>query len=238
MKPKYAKYLMERTKQDYEKIAEDYSLKRRFTWPGLEKVNAYVKDGDRILDWGCGHGRLLLVLKNKKIKYIGADFSSKILKIAKKNFPKYEFRLLNELSLPFSDNFFNVICSIAAFHHIPSYEFRIKLLKEFNRALKKGGFLILTSWYFYKSKKKILFKHIFKWLVNKLLGKRSELDFGDVFVPWKNSKREIIANRYFHAFTKRSLAKLVKETGFKIKEIKIIQRTKGRNNIFIVATKL
>lgn len=226
MNPAYAKYLIEKTKQHYEKIAEDYSLKRQFTWPGLEKVNIYVKNGDRVLDWGCGHGRLLLVLKNKKIKYIGTDFSSKILKIAKRNFPEYEFRLLDELSLPFSDDFFNVICCIAAFHHIPSYELRIKLLKEFNRTLKKGGFLILTSWYFYKGKKRILFKNLFRWLLNK-----------DVFIPWKNSKGEVIANRYFHVFTKRSLAKLVKRAGFEIKEIKILERTKGRNNIFIVATK-
>lgn len=226
MKPSCAKYLIDKTRQDYEKIAEDYSLKRRFTWPGLEKVNDYVKNGDRILDWGCGHGRLLLVFKNKKIEYIGADFSSKILKIAKKNFPEHEFRLLNELSLPFSDNFFNVICCIAAFHHIPSHELRLKLLKEFSRTLKKNGFLILTSWYFYKGKKKILLKNLFRWLLHK-----------DVFVPWKNSKREIVANRYFHVFSKRGLAKLIKRAGFKIKEIQILERTKGRNNIFIVAKK-
>ena len=237
MKLKYAKYLLEKTKQDYEKIAEHFSLKRRFFWPELEKIKNYIKDGDKVLDWGCGHGRLLLILKDKKIKYIGADTSFKILEIAKKNFPGHDFRLFDKLSLPLSDSFFNVICCIATIHHIPSKRLRLKLLKEFRRTLKKDGVLILTIWYLWIGKRKIVFKYIFKWLLSKISRKKTELDFKDIFIPWKNNQGKILAHRYLHAFSKRELAKLVEGAGFKIKELKIVERGKKFANIFLVATK-
>jgi len=237
MELKYAEYLIEKTKEDYEKIAEHFSLKRRFFWPELEKIKNYVKDGDKVLDWGCGHGRLLLILKDKKIKYIGTDTSSKILEIAKKNFPGHDFRLFDKLSLPLSDSFFNVICCIATIHHIPSKNLRIKLLKEFRRTLKKDGVLILTTWYLWIGKRKIVFKYIFKWLLSKISRKKTELDFKDIFIPWKNNQGKILAHRYLHAFSKRELAKLVEEAGFKIRELKIVGRGKKFANIFLVATK-
>ena len=237
MELKYAKYLLEKTKEDYEKIAEHFSLKRRFFWPELEKIKNYVKDGDKVLDWGCGHGRLLLILKDKKIKYIGTDTSPKILEIAKKNFPGHDFRLFDKLSLPLSDSFFNVICCIAAIHHIPSKSLRIKLLKEFRRTLKKDGVLILTIWYLWIGKRKIVFRYIFKWLLSKISRKKTELDFKDVFIPWKNNQGKILALRYLHAFSKRELTKLVEGAGFKIKELKVVERGKKFANIFLVATK-
>jgi len=237
MDPSYAQYLIKKTKNDYEKIAEFFSLKRRFFWPELKKIKNYIKDGDKVLDWGCGHGRLLLLLKDKKINYIGIDTSPKILKIAKKNFPEYNFKTLDRLSLPFSDYLFNVICCIAAIHHIPSKSFRLKLLKEFKRVLKKDGFLILTSWYFYKGMKKIVSKYMFKWVLNKIFRRETDLDFKDLFIPWKNEKGKSITNRYFHAFTKRELANLVKKAGFEIKKLEIVKRGKNLANILIIATK-
>jgi len=237
MNPSYAKYLIEKTKEDYEKIAEHFSLKRRFFWPELEKIKNYIKDGDKVLDWGCGHGRLLPILKDKKIKYIGTDTSPKILEIAKKNFLGHDFRLFDKLSLPLSDSFFNVICCIATIHHIPSKQLRLKLFKEFKRVLKKDGVLILTSWYFYKGKKKIVFKYAFKWILDKIFKKDTDLDFKDLFFPWKNEKGEIIAHRYFHAFSKKELGKLVEGAGFKIKELEIVERGKKFANIFLVAIK-
>jgi len=241
MKLKYAQYLIKKTRDDYEKIAKFFFLKRRFFWPELEKIKDYIKDGDKVLDFGCGHGRLLLPLKNKKINYIGVDSSSKILKIAKKSFPEHEFKILNKLSLPFPDSLFNVICCIAAIHHIPSKNFRLKLLKEFERTIKKDGFLILTVWYLWKGKKKIIFRYILKWFLDKtrclVFRKKPGLDFRDLFIPWKDEKGKIITNRYFHAFSKRELAKLVKKSGFKIKKLEIVKRGKNLANILIVATK-
>lgn len=228
---------MEKTRKDYDEIVESYILKRQFFWPELEKIKDYIKDGDKILDFGCGHGRLLLLLKDKKIDYIGTDISLKILEIAKKRFPNRDFRIVNKLSLPFSDSFFNAICCIAVFHHIPSAKLRLRLLREFKRALKQDGFLILTIWYLWVGQRRLVLKYISKWFLSKISGKKTELDFKDVFIPWKNNEGKTLANRYLHAFTKNELATLVKKAGFKIEKLEIVKRSKNLANILIVATK-
>ena len=64
----------------------------------------------------------------------------------------------------------------------------------------------------------------------------SKLDFRDVFLPWRNSRGGIAAQRYFHCFTKTELENLTKEAGFKIK--KIWREGKDpRTNIYIIAEK-
>ncbi|PIX02803.1 SAM-dependent methyltransferase, partial [bacterium (Candidatus Gribaldobacteria) CG_4_8_14_3_um_filter_42_11] len=41
-----------------------------------------VKDGDKVLDVGCGNGRLVKAFENKKISYLGVDNSEKLIKLA------------------------------------------------------------------------------------------------------------------------------------------------------------
>ncbi len=44
-----------------------------------------------ILDLGCGNGRLLGALQEKKINYTGVDFSGELIKRAIENFPNGNF---------------------------------------------------------------------------------------------------------------------------------------------------
>jgi ubiquinone/menaquinone biosynthesis C-methylase UbiE len=212
MEKSYAEYLLEKTRQDYNLIAEDFARTRHFIWD-IEPLKIYVKDGDRILDLGCGSGRLIEILKDKKVKYIGLDSSQKIIEIAKKNYPGYNFSVGEALNLPFPENSFDKVFCIRVLPHIPSDEFRIKFLKEAKRVLKPKGLLILTCWYLYKFKFKRQFLLMLKNCFLKLIGK-SKLDFGDAFIPWD---KKVL--RYYHYFTKRGLKKLVKKVDFKIKRI-------------------
>ena len=172
-----------------------------------------MKDGDRVLDLGCGNGRLLLVLREKKIDYIGVDISEKLIKIAKKNFPDKKFQLVSPLNFPFPENYFDKVFCIRVLPHIPSQELRLSFLKKIFKILKPQGILILSCWYLWNFKnKKNLFLVIRNCLL-KILG-RSKLDFGDALVPWQNK-----IMRYYHFFTQSGLKKLVRGAGFKIKEV-------------------
>ncbi len=63
---------------------------------------------------------------------------------------------------------------------------------------------------------------------------KSGFDFKDVFEPWQNK-----INRYYHWFSKRELAILVKKSGLKIKNIGIIKNKRGnRQNVYLVAEKM
>jgi ubiquinone/menaquinone biosynthesis C-methylase UbiE len=233
MDEKEAKLLLSKIQNDYNLIAEDFARKRSFLSPDIKFLADFAKEGEKILDSGCGNGRLFLALKEKNVDYYGVDFSEKLIEIAKKNYPEGKFLVANCLNLPFPENFFDKVYSIAVLHHIPSKKFRILYLKEIKRVLKKNGIFFLRVWDFWKRKGfwKILLKHT----LLKLVGK-SKLDFFDVFIPWKDSKGKILIQRYFHCFTEKELKKLLKITGFQI--IKIWSQGKDKKaNIYLISKK-
>jgi len=231
----YAKYLLEKTRQDYNLIAEEFSNTRQFIWKDLKPLLDYTNSGDRVLDVGCGNGRLLGALENKQIDYIGIDNSLKLIDEAKKRFPRGNFQVADALNLPFPENYFDKIYSIAVLHHIPSKEFRLRVLEEIKRVLKPKGLLILTVWNLWQ--RKTAWKSFFNKAFLKILGK-TKLDFKDIFYPWKDKSGIIVTQRYFHLFTKRELKKLAKKAAFKVKETGILRRPESKdNNIYLIAEK-
>jgi len=233
MDKEYAKYLFEKTRQDYNLIAEDFSRTRNFISQDLRVLGEYTLPGEKVLDLGCGNARFFEVLKEKKADYYGVDNSENLIAIAKKKYPKAKFQIAEALNLPFPNNFFDKVYSLAVLHHIPSKNFRLSFLKEVKRILKPGGLLILKVWDLWKREEGL--KLIFKYTFLKLIGK-SKLDFGDIFLPWRNSQGKILASRYYHCFKKREMENLVKETGFKIKE-SFFRGEKERIDICLVSQK-
>ena len=98
----------------------------------LDKIK--IKDGDTILDLGCGRGRHIHKLYYyKKCHVIGLDLSLEDIKITYQGFETYpditndpnrHFNLMtgNALSLPFKDETFDQIICSEVLEHIPNYE--------------------------------------------------------------------------------------------------------------------
>jgi ubiquinone/menaquinone biosynthesis C-methylase UbiE len=211
MERSFAEYLLEKTKGNYNLIADTFSRARSTLWREMKfLVDDFVKPGEKILDLGCGNGRLYETLKEKKVDYIGVDFSEKLIEIAKRRFPETKFQAADAINLPFPNNFFDKIYSTAVLHHIPSEEFRLQFLKEARRVLKPEGLLILTVWNLWQKAK--IKKLIFKFTLSRIFGK-SKLDFNDILLDWAGIK-----NCYFHCFTKNEFKKLITEAGFDIIE--------------------
>lgn len=226
--------MLEKTKKDYDLLARQFSLTRQKFWPEFLFLKNYIKENDRILDIGCGNGRLIEILKDKKVFYIGIDNSKAMLKIARKKYPSYQFLLADALSLPFPDNSFDKIFIIAVFHHIPSKKLRKKFLKESYRVLKAKGLVFLSVWNLFKPQ-----FLAFWWnsLKEKLL-KGKDIEFNDLFYPFRDSSQNIITQRYVHAFTKKELETIFKKSGFKILETGFVDRGKTKKaNFFIIAQK-
>lgn len=234
MDKEYAIFLLEKTKKDYNFLAENYDRTRSFISEDIKKLAELVQAKEKILDSGCANGRLYEILKEKKIDYYGIDISENLIKIAQNKYPEAKFQVANALNLPFQDNFFDKVFSISVLHNIPSKEFKIQYLQEIKRVLKPNGFLILRVWDFWKRREG--WQIFLKYTLLKLIGK-SKLDFFDIFLPWKNSNGNILVQRYFHCFKKKGIEKLIKEVGFKIKK-SWREGKDPRTNIYVVAEKL
>lgn len=229
MKIEVALKILDDVRQSYNKIAEDFSHTRKSVWEEFRPLVEYAKSGDKILDLGCGNGRLVELFKGKPIEYFGIDNSEKLIEIARQKFPGQEFEIFDGLKVPFENNFFDKIYCIAVFHHIPGKAVRREFLNETKRALKPGGKLILSVWYLWQ--KDTFWRLLFKFTLKKLVGK-SELDFFDTMEPWGK-----ISERYFHNFRKRELKRLVEKCGFEIEKFFVLKRGPENKNLVVVARK-
>lgn len=199
----------------YDFMAKKFSETRKYFWRDLEFIKDYAKDGDAILDFGCGNGRLLELLADKKIIYFGTDISEKLVDMARDRYLEHEKVNFSKIepgqtSLAFNSDFFNAVYSIAVFHHFPGKKYRKTMAEELYRITKPGGYVIITVWNLWQKK---YIKSIVKNWIEKILFK-SSLDFGDCHVTFKDNQGNVF-KRYHHAFTSRELERLFEKAGFK-----------------------
>ena len=99
-----------------------------------------------VADFGCGTGELVSFLSAKfpQLKFLGLDTSQAAIRIAKSNFPKYEFRLIGQprnRSFQLLETGFDVVVCSEVLEHLDEPE---KALILISHLLSKDGKLIIT----------------------------------------------------------------------------------------------
>jgi ubiquinone/menaquinone biosynthesis C-methylase UbiE len=115
----------------------------------IEKFEKLVPKNAKILELGCGGGKLTIDLYNKGYKNIeGVDLSEKMLSIARKKLPNVKFTKMNFLDLAsnYPKESFDVVFGAYCFCHIPKSDM-VKALKAANYVLKKGGLVFAITQY-------------------------------------------------------------------------------------------
>jgi len=251
VKDKGTKKILSDLESGYDLIAEKFSSTRAFMWRDLGFVKDMVKPGDRVLDFGCGNGRLAGFLlgesgrEERLGRYVGVDISQKLIDIASQKYSNEKTKFIkvhpvksttkgrgaplaqfnrvkpSSLRLPLKDNQFDIIFSIAVFHHFPSREYALEIAKELRRVLKPGGKIVVTVWNLWQ-------KQFLRFGLKNL--KRSDLesksDWRSFYIPFKAGEK--VFRRYHHPFKIGELNSLMNEAGFKTRRTK-----EGWNLVYI-----
>jgi ubiquinone/menaquinone biosynthesis C-methylase UbiE len=97
----------------------------------------------RILDIGSGTGQIVNLFQDKGFNAQGLELSSAMVEIAKKNFPKYNFKVGNALETMIypGNNFTTVTCLYFTIYYIKD---KLQFLKNCYHWLMPGGNLVLN----------------------------------------------------------------------------------------------
>lgn len=129
---------------------EEYFTKSRDSakWV-LDHFEKYINlKGIKILDWGCGPGRIIRHMStflDDTSEIFGTDYNKNSINWCKNNLPGINFNANTlEAKLPYNDNFFDAIYGISIFTHL-SEKMHFEWTIELHRVLKPRGVLFLTT---------------------------------------------------------------------------------------------
>ncbi|XP_032684970.1 uncharacterized protein LOC116850597 [Odontomachus brunneus] len=145
----------------YEQCAEKTTQSKH--WPRVYQFLQELEPGALVCDIGCGNGKYLSV--NHSIFKIGVDRCKRFTDIAREK--ENEVLICDNLALPFREESFDAVLSIAVVHHFATTERRVHALKELARVLRIGGRLVISVW--------------------AMEQKHRKFESQDVLVPWPKS---------------------------------------------------
>ena len=136
--------------EDYPKI-----YRERLSQDATERETAFVmralglREGDRVLDLACGHGRHAVALARRGMVVTGQDLNEDYLKMAQGGAAQAGVRIDTVHSdmrdIPFTDEFNAVINMFTAFGYFDSEDEDFRVLQAVANALKTGGKLLLDT---------------------------------------------------------------------------------------------
>jgi len=139
------KNVIEITKKSYNKIAKTFA-KENFDKPIeplLKKFLSFLPKNSEVLDVGCGPGRDVKYFIDHGMNATGTDYSTGMIREARKRVPKGKFVITDSRNLKFKANSFDGLWTMSSINFLPK-KYTNKVLKEFRRVLKPDGILFIS----------------------------------------------------------------------------------------------
>ncbi len=207
----------------YSQFGADFSNSRSSERFNIEPFQKYLANDIRLLDAGCGNGRLAGTLERAgfSLDYVGVDGSEELVAFAQKNNAASEnvraqFHIVDLTTRDWRTELrdaspFDVVVALAVLHHIPSFALRANVLKEIRAVLKPRGMFIMSNWQFLNNER--LRKKIVAW--DKIGLSDSRLETNDYLLDWK---RGGVGFRYVHFVDEKEVERLADASGFQVIE--------------------
>lgn len=172
-------------KDFYNQNYKRFDSSRYSVWSEVKKFINQIPENSVILDAGCGNGKNMIYLQNKGLSVKGIDFSEKLLQICKdKNLDVEEADIR---SLPYEDNSFDYVISIAVIHHLSTEKDRYQAINEMLRVCKPNGKILIST-----------------WAVEQPDKSRFKFVLGPNYVKWENTFR------YYYIYGKETISNFLR----------------------------
>ena len=187
--------------------------KKKFTTVlDVELFSKYVSKDSKILDVGCGYGRILNELAEAGFTDLtGVDSAENMIKRGLREYPNLNLVTNPDGKLPFEQNTFDAVILFGVLTCVPDNESQKVLLNDIKRVLKPGGVIYINDfllnsgfkrWLFYKKAQKEtgiygVFKtydgatvrhHAEAYILNLLSGFKT-LDYQKIVIPTMNGNK-------------------------------------------------
>ena len=131
------------------RLAQAYALAgprvRQYLQAEIDHLAGFVRQGDRILELGCGYGRVLGPLAQLAGAGWGVDNAIDSLRLARSEYPGLQLAAMDVAALAFADSRFDLVAGvqnfISACKVAPG-----QVLKECLRVARPGGRILLASY--------------------------------------------------------------------------------------------
>jgi len=121
---------------------------KTFTHPvRIDWLHEYLAPGDKVLDYGCGYGRVAALLHECGYQVVGVDPAGAMIEKARRLHPQPSFHQIVPPKLPFDDASFDAAVLMAVLTCIPSDDDQRAVLNEVHRVVRPGGLLYVSDYW-------------------------------------------------------------------------------------------
>ena len=214
----------------YTAFADQFANSRSVSDPALTSILPYLPSRARILDVGCGNGRLARLLERERsgCTYVGVDAIPDLIEEARDQAgalrkTETSFLLLDvteedwveEIPAPRGGDAgglgYDCAVALAVLHHIPGLELRARVLRDTASLLAPAGYLVISTWRFLAHER--MRRKLVDWSAVDI--DEGRLDPGDYLLDWKRGGRGL---RYCHMVDEEELETLAAMSGLEVRE--------------------
>ena len=224
----------------YSKISPKYSRLKTRPWKDFQQYLSFVRQKFQIptsgimLDIGTGNCRNLLLFEDQEWEHIASDITFELLNNSVSLSNNVVHLVNNDMKvLSLRKNSVDFAICIASLHHLRSNAEVVRVLSNIKEILQNEKLLIISCWRRWKKgTRKKMIKDLLFYLFKKF--RDNSWRHGDISLPWLGDNKEIVAERYYHLFTRRELRKIVLRSGYKIVNLRKSGGVQGNDNFFLL----